>query len=103
MKITCADRMRQLLREDDWTTTELGHAAGCARSVANNLIQRELLLGNVEFVGYKREPGARSNLYTWIGDDDLLTMAKRAAEYLDEHAHDTLGKSIARHLLRMTT
>jgi hypothetical protein len=94
--------MRQLLREDDWTTTELGLAAGCARSVANNLIQRELLNGNVEFVGYKRKVGARSNLYTWIGDDDLLTMAKRAAEYLEEHAQDSLGKSIANHLLRMT-
>jgi hypothetical protein len=102
MKITCTDKMRQLLREDDWTTTELGLAAGCARSVANNLIQRELLNGNVEFVGYKREVGARSNLYTWIGDDDLLTMAKRAAEYLDEHAQDSLGKSLANHLFRMT-
>jgi predicted transcriptional regulator len=94
--------MRQLLREDDWTTTELGLAAGCARSVANNLIQRELLNGNVEFVGYKRKVGARSNLYTWIGDDDLIAMTKRAADYLAEHAQDSLGKSIANHLLRMT-
>lgn len=102
MKITQSDHMRQLLREDDFTPTELGLAAGCARSVANNLIQREILNGNVEFVGYKREPGARSKRYTWVGDDDLLTMAKRAAEYLTEHAQDQLGKSIANHLLRMT-
>jgi len=94
--------MRQLLREDDWTPTELGLAANCARSVANNLIQQEIANGNVEFVGYKREPGARSKRYTWIGDDDLITMARRAAEYLSEHAQDQLGKSIAKHLAIMT-
>jgi hypothetical protein len=98
-----SDKMRQILREDDWTPTELGRAAGCARSVANNLIQREIANGNVQFVGYKQETGKRSNLYTWVGDDDLITMSKRAADYLDEHAQDQLGKSIANHIRRMTS
>jgi hypothetical protein len=57
----------------------------------------------VQFVGYKQETGKRSNLYTWVGDDDLITMAKRAADYLEEHAKDQLGQSIANHLRRMTS
>jgi predicted transcriptional regulator len=103
MKVTTSDRMRQLLREDDWTPTELASEVGCHRSMAQNLIGKEIAAGNVQFVSYDRRPGSRSNLYTWVGDDDLLTMAKRAADYLEEHAKDQLGQSIANHLRRMTS
>jgi hypothetical protein len=103
MKVTVSDKMRQLLREYDWTPAQLASEVGCRISVAQNLITREIAAGNVEFVGYDRRPGARSNLYAWVGDDDLITMAKRAADYLDEHAQDQLGRSLANHLRRMTS
>jgi hypothetical protein len=103
MKVTVSDKMRQILRDDDWTPSELASEVGCRVSVAQNLISKEIAAGNVQFVGYDRRPGSRSNLYTWVGDDDLITMAKRAADYLEEHAKDPLGQSIANHLRRMTS
>jgi predicted transcriptional regulator len=99
MKVTKFDKMRQLLREADWTYQELADEVDCQKASAIKLVREEIAAGNVKFVGYK----ADSNLYTWVGDDDLITMAKRAADYLEQHAKDQLGQSIAKHLRRMTT
>jgi predicted transcriptional regulator len=103
MKITRADKMCQLLREGDWTPKDLAVAANCLRSTAQNLITREMAAGNVECVGKTLVKGSARKLYTWVGDDDLITMAKRAAGYLEENAKDKLGQSIANHLRRMTS
>jgi hypothetical protein len=103
MKVTRTDMMRQLLREDDLTPLDLAMAVGCHRSMAQHLISKEMAAGNVKFVGYDKRPRSRSKLYAWVGDDDLITMAKRAADYLEEHAKDQLGQSIANHIRRMTS
>jgi hypothetical protein len=97
MKVTKFDKMRQLLRDADWTYQELADEVDCQKASAIKLVHEEIAAGNVKFVGYK----AYSKLYTWVGDDDLITMAKRAADYLEEHAKDKLGQSIAHHLRRM--
>ena len=100
--ITKADQMRQLLREGEWNSYALATAVDCEPSAAYRLIQRELTSGNVACVGYKVHGKARYKLYTWAGDDDLIIMAIRAAEYLHEHAADQLGKSLANHLMRLS-
>lgn len=100
--ITKADQMRQLLREGEWNSYSLACAVDCDPSNAYALIQREVKLGNVACVGYKVHGKARYKLYTWAGDDDLITMSIRAAEYLREHAADHLGKSLANHLMRLS-
>jgi len=101
-KISKADRIRQLLRQGDWSAQDLADEVGCHYTGAYSLIQRELEAGNVVDVGYRVHIKVRCRLYTWAGDDDLITMAIRAAEYLREHATDHLGQSLANHLMRLS-
>lgn len=100
--LTKADQMRQLLRSGEWNAHALASAVDAEPSAAWRLIDKELKAGNVDMVGYKVRGKARYKLYTWSGDDDLITMSIRAAEYLREHATDQLGKSLACHLMRLS-
>lgn len=97
---TKADMMRQLLRAGEWTRHALAVAVDTEPSAAWRLIRTEHERGNVDIVGVT--PIGKYKLYTWSGDDDLITMSIRAAEYLKEHATDQLGKSLARHLMRLS-
>ncbi|MDE3021938.1 MAG: hypothetical protein KGI54_08770 [Pseudomonadota bacterium] len=94
--------MRQLLRDGEWNCHALAMEADCHHTGAYALIQRELAAGNVAEVGYVVKGMARYKTYIWAGDDDLITMSIRAAEYLKEHAKDHLGQSLANHLMRLT-
>ena len=107
--LTKANHMRQLLRESDWTIGGLASEVGANPGQVHRLIHSEMNVGNVVIAG-KRSTKDRGgwmkdkniNLYTWSGDDDLITMAIRAAEYLREHAKDQLGLSLANHLMRLS-
>ena len=79
----------------------MSEEAGCHYTGAYALILRELEAGNVAQTGYIVQGRSRYKLYTWIGDDDLITMSIKAAEYLKEHAKDNLGQSLANHLIRL--
>lgn len=105
--MTKADHMRKLLRESEWGVSDLAHEADALPSQALRLIQREIERGNVECVGKKivvcqGRFVATIKTYTWCGDDDLITMSIRAAEYLRERATDKLGRSLANHLMRLS-
>jgi hypothetical protein len=103
---TKAGLMRQLLRESEYGATELAEQAGALPSQALRLIQREIAAGNVEAVGSrdmvcKGRFKMQVKIYTWCGDDDLVTAALRAAEYLRDSAPDDLGRSLSKHLFRL--
>ena len=103
---TKADHMRQLLRESEWGASELAEQADALPSQALRLIQREIAAGNVEAVGSrtmvcKGRFSVVVKTYTWCGDDDLITAALRAAEYLRDSAPDDLGRSLSKHLFRL--
>ena len=99
-QISKSDTMRQLLRSGEWTRHALAVAVDIEPSAAFRLIQKEHERGNVDIVGVTQK--GKYKLYAWSGDDDLITMSIRAAEYLQEHAMDQLGKSLARHLMRLS-
>ena len=106
--ITKADHIRQLLRTSDWTINALAKAANAHPAQTLRLLVKELDAGNVVVTGYKNGifggfgKGRKIRLYTWAGDDDLITMSIRAAEYLREKATDQLGQSLANHLMRLS-
>lgn len=95
--ITHRDTARQLLRQSDYTISELVTEIGADWHSLYRMIKNELKNGNVEVVSKNAHP----KRYTWCGDDDLITMALRAADYLRDNASDELGKSLSRHLFRL--
>ena len=98
--ITKADHARQLLRQRDWTMSELSKATGIGRGSLFHLIEKELKRGNVDFTGHT--PCGKYRRFTWCGDDDLITTAIRVAEYLRAHAVDDLGKALAVQLMKLS-
>ena len=103
-----ADNIRYLLRTSEWTVNALAKEANADPAQTLRLIVNEINKGNVVSVGYKDGSdsgwmkGKKIRLYTWAGDDDLITMSIRAAEYLREKSTDQIGKAIANHLMRLS-
>lgn len=87
------EKMKRLLMKSDFTVSELAGEAGCPASHASRAIKKWVKEGMVEIVAF-RDSCKNRPAYTWCGDDDIHTIALRAADFL----RDQIGTEPAKHL-----